>query len=112
MRELFLGDLSFNAFGPLSADAPAALEPDLAAAQESIRWADHLVFVYPIWWGTIPALRAWGQSAVSKVMSAFKRPSTCSSFTASGSTSKAEHLLKLFDAQFHRVLNLLLQHGI
>jgi len=56
VRELFLGDLSFNAFGPLSADAPAALEPDLAAAQESIRWADHLVFVYPIWWGTIPAL--------------------------------------------------------
>lgn len=32
------------------------LEPDLLAAQETIRWADHLVFVYPNWWGTMPAI--------------------------------------------------------
>ena len=32
------------------------LENDLVAAQETIRWADHLVFVYPTWWGTMPAL--------------------------------------------------------
>ncbi|TYP74043.1 NAD(P)H-dependent oxidoreductase [Paenibacillus methanolicus] len=32
------------------------LEPELAEAQELIRWADHLVFVYPTWWGTMPAL--------------------------------------------------------
>ncbi len=24
--------------------------------QDDIRWARHLVFVYPIWWGTVPAL--------------------------------------------------------
>ena len=32
------------------------LEEDLAAAQEAILWAEHLVFVYPVWWGTMPAL--------------------------------------------------------
>ncbi|KAA8784289.1 NAD(P)H dehydrogenase (quinone) [Paenibacillus sp. 4624] len=32
------------------------LEPDLLKAQELIRWADHLVFVYPMWWGTMPAV--------------------------------------------------------
>jgi NAD(P)H dehydrogenase (quinone) len=32
------------------------LEPDLLAAQEMIRWADHLVFVYPVWWGAMPAV--------------------------------------------------------
>lgn len=32
------------------------LEEDLVKAQELIRWADHLVFVYPIWWGTMPAV--------------------------------------------------------
>ncbi|WP_412461495.1 NAD(P)H-dependent oxidoreductase [Pseudomonas sp. SC11] len=32
------------------------LEPDLRQAQEQILWAEHLVFVYPIWWGGIPAL--------------------------------------------------------
>lgn len=31
------------------------LEPDLENAWETIRWADHLVVVYPTWWGTLPA---------------------------------------------------------
>ena len=56
VRELYLGELQFNACANASQPPPAALEPDLARAQEAIRWADHLVFVYPIWWGTIPAL--------------------------------------------------------
>ena len=32
------------------------LEPDLVAAQAAITWAQHLVFVYPTWWGAMPAL--------------------------------------------------------
>ncbi|WP_248925255.1 NAD(P)H-dependent oxidoreductase [Paenibacillus hamazuiensis] len=32
------------------------LEEELQKAQESILWADHLVFVYPTWWGTMPAV--------------------------------------------------------
>jgi len=32
------------------------LEPDLVQAREAILQADHLVWVYPIWWGTMPAL--------------------------------------------------------
>lgn len=31
------------------------LEPDLAAAQETIAWAEHVVFVFPTWWGGVPA---------------------------------------------------------
>jgi putative NADPH-quinone reductase len=30
--------------------------PDIAAAQETIAWADHIVFVFPLWLGTMPAL--------------------------------------------------------
>lgn len=33
-----------------------ALSPDIAAAQEAIDWAEHLVIVYPLWLGTMPAL--------------------------------------------------------
>lgn len=32
------------------------LESDLVAAQESIRWCNHLVMAYPMWWGSFPAL--------------------------------------------------------
>lgn len=56
VEELFLGDLKFNACGTTGHPQSRDLEPDLARAQEAIKWADHLVFVYPIWWGTIPAL--------------------------------------------------------
>ena len=31
------------------------LENDLIAFQNAVRWADHLVFVYPNWWNTMPA---------------------------------------------------------
>ncbi len=32
------------------------LEPDLLKVQNDILNADHLVFIYPTWWGTYPAL--------------------------------------------------------
>ena len=32
------------------------LEPDLVMVQEKIKGADHIVFVYPTWWGAMPAL--------------------------------------------------------
>ena len=32
------------------------LTPDLLNAQKLVAWSDHLVFVYPIWWATPPAL--------------------------------------------------------
>ncbi len=56
VREICLGEIKFDPCAMAGAPPGPALEADLQAAQEAIRWADHLVFVYPIWWGTIPAL--------------------------------------------------------
>lgn len=33
-----------------------ATEDDLRCAMEAIVWADHIVIVFPTWWGTMPAL--------------------------------------------------------
>lgn len=33
-----------------------SLEPDLLAVQKNIRWADHVVILYPNWWTSMPAL--------------------------------------------------------
>ncbi|MEO7675045.1 MAG: NAD(P)H-dependent oxidoreductase, partial [Pyrinomonadaceae bacterium] len=55
-RLIFLGDLYFDPVLHRGYKENHELEPDLLAAQESIKWADHLVWVYPIWWGTMPAL--------------------------------------------------------
>jgi len=32
------------------------LEPDLVQAQELIAWCERWVIVYPVWWGSVPAL--------------------------------------------------------
>lgn len=32
------------------------LEEDLIAAQQLIKWADHVVLAYPNWWGFMPAI--------------------------------------------------------
>lgn len=51
-----LGDLSFD---PILRNGYATiqeLEPDLVSGQAAITWAQHIVFVYPIWWGAMPAL--------------------------------------------------------
>jgi putative NADPH-quinone reductase/1,4-dihydroxy-2-naphthoate octaprenyltransferase len=56
VKQLILGEMDFepNVFTVSPRSQPA--EADIVNAQEMILWADHLVFVYPTWWGTMPAL--------------------------------------------------------
>jgi putative NADPH-quinone reductase len=56
VRALHLGELQFNPVLTFGYRGEQALEPDLAAAQADLAWAEHLVWVYPIWWGGMPAL--------------------------------------------------------
>lgn len=56
VRELVLADLTFDPQVHHAAILEQELEPDLRHARESIEWAQHLTFIYPIWWGTMPAL--------------------------------------------------------
>ncbi|WP_316044929.1 NAD(P)H-dependent oxidoreductase [Carboxylicivirga litoralis] len=51
-----LADLQFSPMLGHGYHQRTDLEPDLVMAQQAIKDADHLVFVYPIWWSTQPAL--------------------------------------------------------
>lgn len=56
VKELVLANLQFDLHVRQHNPHLQELEPDIREAQQLIHWADHLVFVYPTWWGTMPAL--------------------------------------------------------
>jgi putative NADPH-quinone reductase len=55
IRELHVHDLTFDPVLHQAYRAIQTLEPDLLNAQADVLWAEHLVFVFPIWWGMPPA---------------------------------------------------------
>lgn len=56
IRVLKLGELNFDPILWKGYNKIQELEPDLVRASELIQWSNHIVFVYPNWWGTMPAL--------------------------------------------------------
>lgn len=56
VREIDLSRLSFDPVLWHGYNEIQALEPDLIKAQQTIGWSDLLVFAYPTWWGSAPAL--------------------------------------------------------
>lgn len=53
---LNISDLRFDPVLHLGYKQIQELEPDLKMVQEKIQWADHIVFVYPNWWVTMPGV--------------------------------------------------------
>ncbi len=56
VRLFRLGDIAFDPVLRHGYQQRQPLEPGLETVREAISWAQHLVFVYPIWWGSMPAL--------------------------------------------------------
>ena len=56
IKRINLADLNFDLVLHEGFKGKQTLEPNLKKAQDDILWAEHLVFVYPIWWGVFPAL--------------------------------------------------------
>ncbi|MCW1961248.1 NAD(P)H-dependent oxidoreductase [Chryseobacterium viscerum] len=56
VKEIVIRDLNFNPNLQFGYQKRMELEPDLVKAWEIIQWADHLVWVHPVWWGGFPAL--------------------------------------------------------
>jgi len=56
VKSLNLIDLKFNLNLQYGYRKRTTLEPDLIDAQEKLKWANHIVWIYPVWWGSIPAI--------------------------------------------------------
>lgn len=56
VKEIVIADLDFNPNLKFGYQKRMELEPDLMEAWSIIQWADHLVWVHPVWWGGLPAI--------------------------------------------------------
>jgi len=56
VREVVIRALDFNPNLQFGYQQRMEWEPDLVKAWETIQWADHLVWVHPVWWGGLPAI--------------------------------------------------------
>ena len=56
VRRINVSELTFDPCLHLGYSKIQPLEPDLVMVQESIAWAEHVVFIYPNWWITMPAV--------------------------------------------------------
>lgn len=56
VREIIIADLKFNPSLQYGFSKRMELEPDLLKAWDDLQWADHQVWVHPVWWGGLPAV--------------------------------------------------------
>jgi NAD(P)H dehydrogenase (quinone) len=56
LKEIVISDLKFNPNLEFGYQKRTELEPDLLDSWEKIKWADHLVWIHPVWWGGLPAI--------------------------------------------------------
>jgi NAD(P)H dehydrogenase (quinone) len=56
IKEIVIRELNFSPNLQFGYQQRTKLEPDLIDAWEKIKWADHLVWIHPVWWGGLPAI--------------------------------------------------------
>lgn len=56
IRELTIAELNFNPNLQYGYQKRMELESDLIKSREAIEWANHLVWIHPVWWGGLPAI--------------------------------------------------------
>lgn len=56
IQEINIRELNFNLNLQFGYRKRTELEPDLIDAQEKLKWANHIVWFYPVWWGSVPAI--------------------------------------------------------
>lgn len=55
VKVIDIGQLNFDVNLPEGYGNLPKMEPDLITATDMINWCDHMVWVYPLWWFSLPA---------------------------------------------------------
>jgi NAD(P)H dehydrogenase (quinone) len=55
VRKMTLEEMNFDVVLRHGYRSIQELEPSLLMFQENVRWCDHFVILYPVWWSTMPA---------------------------------------------------------
>lgn len=56
VQEIFVGEMDFALNLKYGYRQRTDLEPCLVEAQKKIEWAQHIVCIHPVWWGSVPAI--------------------------------------------------------
>ncbi|MDR2931414.1 MAG: NAD(P)H-dependent oxidoreductase [Propionibacteriaceae bacterium] len=60
VKTLKLGELDFDPVLRFGYREKMPADPDVTTSQELLTWADRVVFIYPIWWSSMPGLlKGW-----------------------------------------------------
>ena len=81
VRRVDLAALDFPLLRTMQEFEHGALPVELKDAAEAIVWAEHIVFVFPLWLGTMPALLKAFLEQVMRPGTAFAYPDTGGGFT-------------------------------
>ncbi|MGJ1432993.1 NAD(P)H-dependent oxidoreductase [Sphingobacterium spiritivorum] len=56
IQEIIISELRFDPNLQYGYRQRIELEPDLQQAWQKILWAEHIVWIHPVWWGGLPAI--------------------------------------------------------
>ncbi|WP_165020333.1 NAD(P)H-dependent oxidoreductase [Dysgonomonas sp. ZJ279] len=56
VQEIALADMVFNPNLAYGYRKRTELEPDMLEAWAKLQWAEHIVWIYPTWWASMPAI--------------------------------------------------------
>ena len=56
VKTIDIGKLDFDVNLPTGYESLPELEPDLKDSIDKVLWCDHMVWVHPIWWFSLPAV--------------------------------------------------------